>query len=247
VLMILLFPLFNSLAGKHLAIPWANPLFWLTVLCFTAFTGLIAGSYPAFYLSGFQPVKVLSGAFKAGPLASLPRKVLVVVQFTVSIALVIGILVVFRQIGYARSRPVGYTREGLITVNLTNPELQAYCDALRNSLLATGAVDDMAESSSPSTEVENSMFGYDWKGRDPNSIPAIETLFVTFDFGHTLDWKIKEGRDFSSSCRQRCIYPERGGRYFHGARTSCRRCHPVARAGSPDSRRGERHGHGISL
>jgi putative ABC transport system permease protein len=197
VLMILLFPLFNALAGKHLAIPWVNPWFWLTVLCFTVFTGLIAGSYPAFYLSGFQPVKVLSGTFRAGPRASLARKALVVLQFSVSIALVIGILVVFRQIGYGRSRPVGYTREGLITVNLTNPELQAYCDALRNDLLATGVVENMAESSSPSTEVENSMLGYDWKGRDPNSVPSVRTLFVTFDFGKTLDWKIKEGRDFS--------------------------------------------------
>ena len=197
VLMILLFPLFNTLAGKHLAIPWANPLFWLAVLCFSIFTGLIAGSYPAFYLSGFQPVKVLSGAFRAGPWASLPRKALVVIQFTVSITLVIGILVVFRQIRFARSRPVGYAREGLITVNLTNPELQAHYDALRNDLLATGAVEDMAESSSPSTGVENSMLGYDWKGRDPNSVPIIGTLFVTYDFGKTLGWKIKEGRDFS--------------------------------------------------
>jgi putative ABC transport system permease protein len=208
VLMILFFPLFNTLAGKHLAIPGANPWFWLAVLCFAVFTGLIAGSYPAFYLSGFQPVKVLSGAFQAGPWASLPRKVLVVVQFTVSIALVIGILVVFRQIRYARSRPVGYTREGLITVNLTNPELQTHCDALRNDLLATGAVEDMAESSSPSTEVENSMFGYDWKGRDPNSVPAIGTLFITYDFGKTVDWKIKEGRDFSRA------YPTDSGAFI---------------------------------
>jgi len=197
ILMILFFPLFNTLAGKHLAIPWGNPWFWLAVLCFTVFTALIAGSYPAFYLSGFQPVKVLNGVFKAGPWASLPRKVLVVVQFTVSISLVIGILVVFRQIRYGRSRPVGYTREGLITVNLTNPELQTHYDALRNELLASGAVEDMAESSSPSTGVENSMLGYDWKGRDPNSVPIIGTLFVTYDFGKTLGCTIKEGRDFS--------------------------------------------------
>jgi putative ABC transport system permease protein len=127
----------------------------------------------------------------------MARKILVVVQFTVSIALVISILVVFRQISYARNRPVGYTREGLITVNMTTPELQGRYDALRQELIASGAVDNMAESSSPSTDVENSMLGYDWKGKDPNSVAIIGTLFVTYDFGATLGWRIKEGRDFS--------------------------------------------------
>ena len=196
-LMILIFPLFDKLAGKQLRFPWGNGWFWLAVLCFTAFTGLAAGSYPAFYLSHFQPVKVLSGSFRAGPSAALLRKALVVVQFTISIALTIGIIAVFRQIRYAQDRPVGYTREGLITINMNTPELKEHYDALRHDLLASGTVENMAESSSPSTEVENSMLGFDWKGRDPNSVPIIGTLFVTYDFGKTLGWTIKEGRDFS--------------------------------------------------
>lgn len=196
-LMILVFPLYNRLAGKQLTIPWGNPWFWLTVFCFTGLTGLMAGSYPAFYLSHFQPVKVLSGSFRAGPAAALLRKALVVVQFTISIALAIGIIAVFRQIHYAEDRPVGYTRKGLITINMNTPELQGHYDALRHDLLASGAVENMAESSSPSTEVENSMLGFDWKGRDPNSVSIIGTLFVTYDFGKTLGWTIKEGRDFS--------------------------------------------------
>jgi putative ABC transport system permease protein len=191
------FPFFNELAGKHLYTPWANPMFWLTLLSFTVFTGVIAGSYPAFYLSGFEPVKVLKGPFRAGTGASTARKVLVVVQFTVSITLIIGTLIVFRQIGYARDRPVGYSREGLLTVNMTRPDSSQHYDALRNDLLQTGAVENMAESSSASTGVENSMLGYDWKGRDPHFVPIIETVFVTYDFGKTLGWQIKEGRDFS--------------------------------------------------
>ena len=208
VFLIWLFPFFNQLAGKQMTIPWTEPWFWLATFCFTLFTGLVAGSYPGFYLSGFQPVRVLKGAFRAGRWASLPRKILVVIQFTVSIILIIGTIIIFRQIEYARDRPVGYTREGLITLNMMSPEIQGHYDALRGELLQTGVVEDMAESSSPSTEVQNSMLGYDWKGRDPRLVPVIGTLFVTYDFGKTMGWQIKEGRDFSRD------YPTDSGAYI---------------------------------
>ena len=191
------FPLFNSLAGKHLVLPWASPGAWAAVICCTAFTGLAAGSYPAFYLSGFKPVKVLKGAVTSGRGAAVARKALVVVQFTVSIALIIGILIVDRQIGFARDRGVGYERSGLITMNINERGPIDHYDALRSELIRSGAVSEMAESSSASTEVENSMLGFDWKGRDPRAVSIIGTLFVTTDFGKTLGWKIKEGRDFS--------------------------------------------------
>ncbi len=124
VLVQLLLPFFNGLSGKQTAIPLNHPWFWIAALAFSLFTGLIAGSYPAFYLSGFKTIKVLKGTFRAGRFASIPRKVLVVTQFTVSISLIIGTVIVFRQIQYARNRPVGYTREGLISVFITTPELE---------------------------------------------------------------------------------------------------------------------------
>ena len=102
-----------------MSIFWNNPLFWMLALGFTLFTGIISGSYPAFYLSGFQPIKVLKGIFSAGRFASLPRKVLVVVQFTVSVVLIIGTIIVFRQIQFAKDRPSGFSRNGLISVPLT--------------------------------------------------------------------------------------------------------------------------------
>src|SRR6185436_6113380 len=112
VLVLLLLPLYNSLADKNISLPWGNAYFWLLIILFTVITGIVSGSYPAFFLSRFEPISVLKGTFKAGRFASFPRKILVVIQFTFSIALIIGTVVVFKQIQYARNRPVNYSREG---------------------------------------------------------------------------------------------------------------------------------------
>ena len=197
LLVVLLMPLFNKLADKNIQLPWSNPVFWLLTLVFTFFTGIISGSYPAFYLSKFEPIKVLKGTFRVGRFASLPRKVLVVVQFTFSIALIIGTIIVFKQIQYAKNRPVNYNSEGLITINMSTPDLYGHYDALRSDLLASGVVNNMAESSSPTTQIYSNQIGFNWQGKDPNTLPAFGTIWVTTDFGKTIGWKIKEGRDFS--------------------------------------------------
>ncbi len=197
MLVILLMPLFNRLADKNIALPWSNPIFWLIAIAFTVLTGFISGSYPAFYLSKFEPIKVLKGTFRVGRYASLPRKVLVVVQFTFSIALIIGTIIVFKQIQFAKNRPVNYNRDGLITVPMTTPDLYGHYDALRSDLMATGAVENMAESSSPTTAIYSNQIGFNWEGKDPNTLPAFGTVAVTNDFGNTIGWRIKEGRDFS--------------------------------------------------
>ena len=197
LLVVLLMPLFNKLADKNIQLPWSNPAFWLLALSFTIITGIISGSYPAFYLSKFDPIKVLKGTFRVGRFASLPRKILVVVQFTFSIALIIGTIIVFKQIQFAKNRPVNYKTEGLITIKMTTPDLQGHYDALRSDLLATSVVDNMAESSSPTTSVNSNQIGFDWQGKDPNTLPAFGTIWVTLDFGKTIGWEIKEGRDFS--------------------------------------------------
>ncbi|HCW06736.1 MAG TPA: ABC transporter permease, partial [Cytophagales bacterium] len=110
ILVQLALPMFNQVADKKLNLLWSNPIFWMIGIGFSVLTGIIAGSYPALYLSSFQPVKVLKGTFRAGKSASVPRQVLVVLQFTVSVTLIIGTVVVFRQIQFAKERPIGYER-----------------------------------------------------------------------------------------------------------------------------------------
>jgi putative ABC transport system permease protein len=189
-------PFFNQFADKQMSIPLDNSIFWLLSLSFTVFTGIISGSYPAFYLSAFKPVKVLKGTFKAGRLASLPRKILVVTQFTVSITLIIATLIVFRQIQFAKSRQSGYTREGLVTVAVNTPDLEKHYDAIQSDLLQSRAVDVMAKTSNSPAHFGNNN-SINWRGKDPDLKVFFRNVNVTPEFGKTLRWTIKDGRDFS--------------------------------------------------
>ena len=194
---IVLLPLFNSLSGKNIQLPWFSPAFWLYTLAFTGITGLLSGSYPALYLSKFEPIKVLKGTFKVGRYASLPRKVLVVAQFTFSIALIIGTVIVFKQIQFAKNRPINYRKEGLITVGGVTQGLPNFYKAVRNDLLATGVVDNMAGASDGTTYLGAWRNGFNWEGKNPNTLPSFGFMLMTEDFGKTIGWQLKEGRDFS--------------------------------------------------
>jgi len=194
----LVLPFFNSVSGKHMAIPWGNAFFWICTIGFMVIMGFVSGSYPALYLSSFNPERVLKGTFHPGRSASIPRKVLVVVQFTVSIVLAIGTTVVYRQIQYARDRPLGYEQNGLVTVPINSPQLNTNYAALRDDLLKTGAVTSMAESSSPTTGIYSSANNMDWKGKDPDRQAAFGTISSSAEFGRTIGWNIIEGRDISA-------------------------------------------------
>jgi ABC-type antimicrobial peptide transport system permease subunit len=190
-------PFFNQVADKQITIPWTNVWFWTAGIGFSLFTGVIAGSYPAFYLSAFQPVKVLKGAFNAGRNASLPRKVLVVLQFTVSVILIIGTIIVFQQIQFAKNRPVGYDGRGLVQLQMHTPEFKGHEQAIRNDLLKTGAIVEMAESSSPPTAVWSGRSGFEWRGKDPSLQTEFGAIAITHEYGKTIGWQVREGRDFS--------------------------------------------------
>jgi putative ABC transport system permease protein len=190
-------PMFNNLADKKISLPLGNAMFWLISIAFILITGFLSGSYPALYLSSFQPVKVLKGTFRAGRYASLPRKVLVVVQFTVSITLIIGTLVVYRQVQFTKDRPVGYDRRGIIMIQKKSPDFFGKFDVLRNELKNKRIVEEMAESSSPLTGVWSNSGGFDWEGKDPELQTNFSVIRVTREYGKTIDWQVKEGRDFS--------------------------------------------------
>jgi len=197
VLVQLSLPFFNEVAAKQMSVPWSNPLFILATLGFTLFTGLLAGSYPAFYLSAFRPVKVLKGKLQTGKLASLPRQVLVVLQFTVSLILIIGTTIVFRQIQYTQDRPVGYNRDGLFTVDMNTPDINKHYEALRAELIQTGLAANVAASNMTPTAFNNGN-GLEWSGKRPdqNTI-GFNNVNITADYGATIGWTIIRGRDMS--------------------------------------------------
>ncbi|GAB3995558.1 ABC transporter permease [Spirosoma daeguense] len=190
-------PFFNQVAEKQMVILWTNPIFWLSSLGFSLLTGLIAGSYPALYLSSFQPVKVLKGVMRTTRSATIPRRLLVGFQFTVSVTLIIGTIIVFRQIEHAKDRPVGYSRNGLIEISMNTPELYGKYQTLRTDLRNTGAVADMSESSNSITEQAGGTTALSWKGKTRGTMPLIMSNYVSHDYGKTVGWQLKEGRDFS--------------------------------------------------
>jgi putative ABC transport system permease protein len=197
VLLFLSLPWFNGLADKHIIFPSGKPLFWFMITVFTLVTGIVAGSYPAFYLSSFDAVKVLKGTLKAGRSATLPRKVLVVLQFTISVTLIVGTLVVFQEIQYARNRPTGFDQKGLLTVYRTTPELYKNHEAIRRELLANGAIVDMILANSSTYDLSKPD-GWSWPGKDPNSNPLLGWLAVSSNYGKTVKWEFTQGRDFSA-------------------------------------------------
>jgi putative ABC transport system permease protein len=193
----LILPFFNSVSGKQMSVSWSNPFFWLLSIGFIIITALISGSYPAFYLSSFHPVKVLKGSIRAGRYATIPRKILVVLQFTVSVAMMIGTVIVYRQIQFAKYRPVGYTREGLVNIPTMDSSIHHHLDAVKSELEQSGAITSIAESGSSTTGGFGSSSGFSWKGKDPNLSIDFGFVEVSYDYGKTINWEIKEGRDFS--------------------------------------------------
>ena len=206
-------PFFNGLAAKEMSIPWSSPLFITAMLGFTIFTGLLAGSYPAFYLSAFQPVDVLKGgkrpqrfvgaastrSFLARNLRSprLSRQILVVLQFTVSLILIIGTSIVFRQILFTKDRPTGYNRDGLFTVDMNNPDIVGHYEALRTELIQRGLAANVAASDMLPTNFTDGN-GLDWAGKRPDqNIIGFNNVNITPDYGKTIGWTITRGRDMS--------------------------------------------------
>ena len=153
---------------------------------------------PAGHLS-FRPVNALKGSLHAGRLAGIPRKVLVVLQFSVSVILIIGTIVVYRQVQYAKNRPIGYNRNGLLLIRPNSTEFHDHFTALRNDLLQTGLIRDVAESGNTITRGGRTEGGFKWKGKNPSLRDEFASFAVTYDYGKVIGWQISADRDFSPS------------------------------------------------
>ncbi|NEU69255.1 FtsX-like permease family protein [Spirosoma agri] len=193
----LLLPAFNGLTDNQIVIPYATTGFWMAVLGCLLITALLAGSLPAFYLSSFQPVKVLKGTMQVGKAASFPRKVLVVAQFSCSIALILSAIVVFKQIQHAKNRPTGYNVNRLLTTNM-NTELGQNVTALKDELIKTGIAEQVSQSSSPATDIWWHSDLDNWPGKNAGETVELGVILVANDYFKTVGMTLAEGRDFSS-------------------------------------------------
>ncbi|PAW94110.1 ABC transporter permease [Mucilaginibacter sp. MD40] len=194
IIIILSLPAFNNLTQKQLFVPYSSVSFWLIVLGFIVFTGLVAGSYPALYLSSFAPVKVLKGTFKAANAAISPRKVLVVTQFTFAIVLIICTIIVKEQLDYAQNRDTGYARNNLVYTTMSGDMSKNY-RLIRNELLSSGAATAVTKTSAPITEGWSDTWGFSWDGKQETSKIDFNIFNTDGSFTKTMGLKIIDGRD----------------------------------------------------
>jgi putative ABC transport system permease protein len=188
-------PWFNRLTDKSLFVDYSNPLLWLFLAGFVLITGVLAGSYPAFFLSAFRPVKVLKGTFKTPGAIVSPRKVLVVVQFTVAVVLIVSTIIIYRQVAYVQARDAGYAQNNLVEQPL-NGDISKNYTPIKNELLSSGAAVAVCKTSLSVTVDGSQTGGLEWGNGDPSHKEAAFSQFATTgDFVKTVGVKLLEGRD----------------------------------------------------
>ena len=196
ILMILL-PAFNTILQVGVSIPVQSPGFWMVVILVVLGTGLMAGSYPSFYLSSISSIKALKGKFISPGTAISPRRVLVVVQFVASIGLIISTLTIYKQIQYTKSRPTGYNGAGVLVVDMKEDLIKNY-EVLKNELLSTGIVESVTKSSSPVYTTHSNSVIEQYPGSVGDDKVSIVNIAVSPDYFKTLGMQLLEGRDFNA-------------------------------------------------
>lgn len=192
----LMLPAFNTLTDKHLHLDFTDPLFLLILLGLTIVTGIVAGSYPAMFMSSLRPVVVLKGALKFKPSATLFRKGLVVFQFALSIMLIVGMMVVYRQIDYIQSKNLGFDRENMLYVPLEG-DLSKNFKTFKEELINMPGIKSVTCAQSDPLQVGSSTQGVNWSGKDTTKIILFSQNPVSYDYLATMGIKLKDGRDFS--------------------------------------------------
>ena len=197
-LVALILPSFNTITGKQIPLPTDQTTFWLSLVALAVITGFISGSYPAIFLSSLNPIRVLKGTLKFSPGAAWFRKGLVVFQFTLSTILIVGTIVVSRQVEYIQSENLGYDRENLIYIPLEG-DLTAKYSLLKEQALKQPGIRQVTRVSQTPTQIENGTGGVEWEGKDPKTQPMFTQMSVGYDFVKTMNVKILEGRDYSKT------------------------------------------------
>lgn len=195
VLLLLLLPAFGELIQRPLSLDMNNAWFWITGLIVVLFTGVLAGSYPALYLSAFKPSAVLKGTFKKNSAPITPRKVLVVLQFSVAIILITASIIVTQQLKKVQDRQSGYSKNNLI-YSIIEGDLEKNYTLIKNELLATGVAESVTKTSSPITEGWSNSWGYEWKGKDEDDKTTIQRFNADDAIVKTIGMEIITGRDF---------------------------------------------------
>ncbi|RQO75041.1 cell division protein FtsX [Pedobacter sp. KBW06] len=198
MLMEISLPYFNSILNTNLTINYKDWEFWSVLITLTLFTGLVAGSYPAFYLSSFNPVRVLKGFNLPGNSSLSIRKVLVVFQFVFAVCLIICTVVIYQQLNYVKNKPVGYNRAGLVEIPVEGRLLiGGKMKLLREQLLKSGAVTNASMFSTSLSRGGNNTSGVSWPGKNPKVDVLVNFRFAHYDFAATLGTKMVMGREFS--------------------------------------------------
>jgi len=190
-----LLPLFNSIVAKQIVIDFSNAGLLITILTIVIVTGLLAGSYPAFFLSSFQPVQVLKGSSAKGLSGSSLRKVLVVFQFALTVILIACSLVVYNQIEFIRNKNIGYNRESVLSFGLRG-NLRSEFESFKNEALQFPGIVSIAKSDNSLVQVNNQNGSVSWPGK-PDKTPAFfRTVCVDYDFLETMGLELQQGRFF---------------------------------------------------
>lgn len=195
VIVMALLPAFNHLTGKNLALPLGQPQVWGLLLGLLVITGVLAGSYPAFFLSSLNPVRVLKGTLRFGAGAQFFRRGLVVFQFTMSMLLITGTLIVYRQLHYIQTKNIGYDRQNLISI--PGQGIAAKYTAFRNELLQLPGIEAVTHAALNPLNNGNTTESVTWPGKDPNDMTSFNQTGVWYDFAKVLKVHIIQGRDFS--------------------------------------------------
>jgi ABC-type antimicrobial peptide transport system permease subunit len=196
VILYAVLPFYNELVQKQLSVHLFDPSHFGCLLGIGIFAGLIAGSYPAFYLSSFNPIKVLKGIkIKSSVAVVFIRKGLVITQFAASVILIISTIIVYRQVQYIKNRDLGYSKNNLIYMDLQG-NMKDHFNKIKNDLIATGYIENAATSLHDALHVYSYGDGYTWQGKNPTMKLPIHSNVVSSEYVSTMHMKLMEGRDF---------------------------------------------------